>query len=197
LAAAAGLLAEREALIRDEFPGDAPEYQPAAALWAATLFHRACQLAVYRDLDAATIEMSLTAPGPDAAEAANHYAVDIVFGFLPDLTRLAQSAAADDPLVGKLRHWAADWPYSSVGLAANMPGERPVKFNIAPLVAHQGMLRAYADRVIGRADLSRLDHPAVRECVSAALGAFPELSPALARALSPASTNPQTTAAQP
>jgi hypothetical protein len=200
LSAAADVLAEREALVRDEFPGDAPDFRPAAALWAATMIHRACQLAVYRDLDAVTMEKSLAAPGPDSSEAANHYSVDIVLQFLPDLTRLAQSAAADDPLVGRLRQWAVDWPYSSVGLAANMPGERLVKSKIAPLVAHPGMLRAYADRVIERADLSRLDDPAVREAVSAALGAFPDLSPAVARALTnepaiPPPTNPPATTA--
>jgi len=186
-AAAAVVLAAREQVVRAEFPGDAPAYCPAAALWAAEMFHHACQLAVYRDVDADAVRQSLVIACPEdagtASPAANHYSVDLVFQFLPDLTRMAQSAASDDPLLVRLRQWAAAWPYSSVGLPPADEGDGAAPFDSEALAGHPGLLRAYVDRAIERADTVRLADPRVRPLAESALGAFPQLAPAVSRVL--------------
>jgi hypothetical protein len=176
-APALAVLVEFDQAWRLEFPGDAPPLVAEAAHWAGRVFYRACQLAVYRDVDAATGLAALAIAGPDGANPAAHYAVDLVFRFLPDLARLARSAAQADPLVEHLRGWGAAWPLSSVGMAGVAPR------SIEPIAAHAGLLWLYADRIVRQADVSRLADPRVRQAVRAALGAHDDLAPALAKAL--------------
>ena len=52
----------------------------------------------------------------EADHASAHYAVDLVFRFLPDLLGFANSANREDPVCGAIRRWAIEWPLSSVGM---------------------------------------------------------------------------------
>lgn len=173
------LLAEQELYVRRDFPGAAPLWSPPAARWAAVMFYRACQLAVYRELQ---VESYVAAPGPPAPErpadgaclASVHYSVDLVFRFLPDLQRLAHGVARQDPLLERIAQWGRDWPLSSVGMKDLVPQ------HVDGLVAHPGLLRYYADRVIARRDASRLQHEQVRAAVRQALGLYDALAPELA-----------------
>jgi hypothetical protein len=176
------VLREQESVLRLEFPGSPPELAMPAALWAATSYYRACQLAVYRDLDAGAIDELMSAPcpdsrppTPDSRSAARHWSVDLVFRFLPDLVKHASAASQQDPLVEKLRGWAGEWPLSSVGMA-----------NVAPqheeeIATHPGLLQLYVDRIMAKKDWTRLTHPAVREAVRRSLGAHGSLWPDLAK----------------
>ena len=78
--------------------------------------------------------------------------------------RLARSDAENDPLLGYLRQWAADWPLSSVGLPDVTPS------SIEPIVSHPCLLGIYRDRIIARNDRSRLGDPRVEEAVQQAVG---------------------------
>ena len=164
--------AERDA--RSEFPGEAPPFDPLAALWGATMFYRAAQFCVYRNVDAGIISEALAPACPTGNTPAAHYSVDLVFRFLPDLAKLAKSASEHDPLLQHLRKFGAQWPLSSVG----MPNVEPA--NIDVIANHSGLLTLYVDRVLERADKPRLADPRVKSTAQCAVGAFPELAGKLA-----------------
>ena len=173
-AAAEHALTEQETLLRQEFPSLPPPLDLPAAMWAAEMFWRACQLAVYRELDAAAIEELLSAPCPPCSPASGHWSVDLVFRFLPDLARHAARAAEGDPLVVRLRDWAANWPLSSVGMAGIEPRR------VADLATDRGLVQLYVDRILAKKDWSRLAEPAVQAAVRSSLGAHQNLWPELA-----------------
>ncbi|MDX1947752.1 MAG: hypothetical protein SFU86_20310 [Pirellulaceae bacterium] len=178
-AAAEQVLMEQEALCRGEFPGIAPPLDLPAAMWAAEMFHRACQLMVYRDLDEEAIAELLAAPCPTCSPASQHWSVDLVFRFLPDLIRHATRAAEGDPLVERLRGWAAEWPLSSVGMHKVLPRRVP------ELVADRGLGQLYLDRILAKKDFSRLAEPTLREPLRAAIGGHQQLWPELEDYLQP------------
>lgn len=162
---------------RLELPAPVPQFQKAAGRWAAEKFFLACQFAVYRDEPAETVDEKLSGSlkGPIASE--DHYSVDLVFRYLPDLMRFAASAAEEDPLVGHLRGWAQEWPLSSVG----MPEVKDVA--IEGFATHPSLLQLYADRIIATGDTSRLSDLRAREAVQASLGLYPDLAPTINAAL--------------
>jgi hypothetical protein len=177
LAAGEAILANWHSANRLDYSGAAPEFVPAVACWAAEQFQRACQFAVYRDLNAATLERELAVPCPAAAGPAQHYNVDLVFRFLPDLDRLSRAAAEGDPLCERLRAWGQAWPLSSVGMRDVTGVDETV------LCEHSGLLRTYVDRVLARRDTSRLAAPRIRAAAREAFGFFTELDPSLAAEL--------------
>jgi hypothetical protein len=188
-----------DAANRLEFPGRAPPLAETTAVRSAEVFYRACQFAVYRDVDAQTVATLFTEPVHESidggangkpATAADHYTVDLVFRFLPELYRLAHRAASADPLCDGLRLWAAEWPLSSIGMAAiGAASTNPMTKgeanpdDLATVCNDEGLLRLYADRVIARRDTSRLADPRVRAAVRTALGHFDDLCPPIAKAL--------------
>jgi hypothetical protein len=175
-----------DAANRLEFPGHAPALVPATAERTVERFYRACQFTVYRDVDAQTVAELFAEPVHGAAAgratAADHYTVDLVFRFLPELFRLAHRVSGADPLCDGLRLWAHDWPLSSIG----MPPTGMAEVNpddLAAVCEDGGLLRQYADRVIARRDVSRLADPRVRAAVRTALGYYEELCSPIAQAL--------------
>lgn len=177
------LMAGREPIVtferhyRMEIPGEPPGLVIDAAEWAARNFFWACQAAVFRELGEDAIRSELSTLCPRSINAAAHYSVDLVFRFLPDLTKFAASAAENDPLVKYLQQWARDWPLSSVGLANVEP------IDISGFANHASLISLYADRIIVRGDQSRLSDQRARRAVEAAVGKFPELAPKLSEAL--------------
>ncbi len=171
------LLADRAEALALEFPGEPPPLDAAVATWAATTVFRACQLTIYRELDAGAIDELLAAACPQAAAASRHWSADLAFVFLPDLIRQAAAASQADPLVAKLRKLAASWPLSSVGVAGIQPP------GVADFAAHPGLLRLYLDRILAKKDWPRLADPAVRSAGLAALGAFADQWPEAVKAL--------------
>lgn len=177
--AAGSVLMEAERQYRRELPGAPPPLEIESARWAAVAFFRACQFVVFRDLGEDQIDQALQLDCPAGDSPETHYSVDLTFRYLPDLLRLASRPSEGDPLVHRLRGWAARWPLSSVGIANVGPT------SVGAIVGHPGLLSLYADRVLARCDASRLRNPRVRECVRELLGAFHELAPSLAAALEP------------
>ena len=165
---------ERE--YRRELPGTPPPVYLPAARWAATMFYRACQFVAFRDVGEEVMAGAMAASCPPGNAASVHYSVDITFRYLPDLAKLARSAAEHDPLLTHLARWAVDWPLSSVGMA----GIGSVQ--IDNWAKNQCLLRLYVDRVIARGDESRLGDQRVREAVQQAIGLFPELATKMASA---------------
>ncbi|QDU88428.1 hypothetical protein Pla175_18060 [Pirellulimonas nuda] len=178
LQAAATRLEAFEREYRLELPGDPPGFDPAAALWAAVSLYLASSLAIHRDSELSAINGAAPSPLPDRMRAASHYSVDLTMRFLPSLLKLAKRASSDDPLLGRLMQWGRDWPLSSVGIA----GIGDV--DASTLRTSPTLLRLYSDRILASGDASRLNDATVRRAAAAAIGDYPELSPAIAEALS-------------
>jgi hypothetical protein len=173
------ILEQAEQVRRLELPGLPPDWDEGCGLWAAEQFYRACRFCVQREQDAGSMLAALAEPCPAARSVASqHYCVDLVFRYLPDLYILAREAAREDPLLEKLVQWANEWPLSSVGMK-NV--ESP---QIEPLLDDPVLLRYYAERIITRRDKSRLTNPQVAEAVRAQLGMHSTLAPEIWEALS-------------
>jgi hypothetical protein len=178
LTAAAEVLKEFESVWRLDVPGPAPQFDVAAAMWAATMLYRAAQCAVFRDIPEATLRQGLSLKCPATSdEAARHYSVDLSFRFLPDLMTLARRTSPEDPLLQELQSLANQWPLSSVG----MKGIEPA--SVDAIAGHVGLLQLYVDRIVAREDFARLSDQRVRTAARQTAGAYAELSPTLARHL--------------
>jgi len=162
---------------RLELAFNAPQLDLDAASWALTQLYRACQFLSYRHIEAAAIDSVLALPCPKGTSPEVCYSVDLAFRFLPDLIALAAGIAQEDPLVVNLQRIAGDWPLSSVGV------EAVDVVDISSFIDDPSLAALYVDRIIERKDVGRLTDPRVKEQVEAALGAYPDLSPALATAL--------------
>ena len=168
-----------EASWRLHVPAPVPEFNPPAARWAARILYRACQFLVWRDAGPELVTAALREAPPAAAdEVSRAYSADLCLRYLPSLHRSAARLAPEDVLVGELRCLAFDWPLSSVGV----PGLEPPP-QAGNLLDHPGVRRLYADRILAAGDHARLLEPAAAGAVREALGAHPELAPAMAAKL--------------
>ncbi|MEY4178258.1 MAG: hypothetical protein RLY70_1832 [Planctomycetota bacterium] len=138
---------------RQELPGTPPPLAHTSALWAAERFLLACQFQIHRDVDRELVLTAIPAEAPAERSAATHYAVDLVFRFLPDLLRMVIAANANDVLAGVLTEWAHQWPLSSVGIA-NLDASR---FELEPIVHDPCLSILYVDRIVATRDRSRVD----------------------------------------
>ena len=169
--ASTDLLVEFEQHYRLELPGAAPEVDRQAAAWAITTLYRMAALTVHRDVGEDVIRELLSSPAPDPKSPKSHYSVDLSLRFLPDLVKLAKSAASDDPLITQMQNVGQQWPLSSVGVAGIG------RVDIDPLRTSDTLMRLYVDRVLATGDADRLKDSVVAEAVAAAVGNYPELKP--------------------
>ena len=161
-----------ELLWRMQQPLEPPEFNVAAAMKAATVLRSACEAVVYRRIEADHIEHLIrkTALVSDD-DPGQHYSVDLVFHFLPQVAERAARVSESDPLLEILRTVGRQWPLSSVGISGCEPQTIP------KALRQPSLWQMYIDRIISRNDKSRLNIPLVREAVAAAIGPFPHLAP--------------------
>lgn len=174
-------LAALHARAAADLAGDAPPLDLPAARWAARLVFDACQALAHRSAPADEVRSALAAPCPSPAGPSTSLSADLTLQLLPDLLRLARPLGDDDALTAGLRALGRAWPLSSVG--APLPAAEGGPWPLDGVVAHPGLRALYADRVLLRADLSRLGDPRVDDALREALGGRPELCPPVARAL--------------
>lgn len=178
-AQATAAVGELDRHARRELADDAPALCASAAVWAAGLLHEACRFTVCRDLGEEAMRASLGIPCPAPRGPETDWSVDLMFRHLPDVLRFARQLSNGDPLVARLGQLAADWPLSSVGEPAVTCG------SLDSFIAHPALRRLYADRVLARADFSRLGDPRLDELLRADLGLHRDLAPLLAARLWP------------
>jgi hypothetical protein len=174
---AAVLLQQYEAQWRLRQPGSPPVFHPAPALWAAELLYHTCRLVVCRQAENSEIRLAFDRPCPEPPAAAVAYSVDVVFHHLPAVFTLAKRLAPDDLLVTELKRTAAAWPLSSVGIEGLATGE------LEHILDHPALARMYLDRIFQTHDTARANDPRVMAAIREALGAYPALSPQLAKIL--------------
>jgi len=179
------VLAARAEAIAATLAPPVPTPDLPTALWAAKRFYFAAFAYVHREISADDLRAGLSKTPPASSGGDADFGADLVFAFAPDLVKMARATASADPLVEAITSLLQPWPLSSVGMeSATPPGDKSLA-----LWRSDSLRALYVDRVIEMADLSRLNHTAVREAVSAAIGAHPELSPELARAIDEARTD--------
>jgi hypothetical protein len=166
-----------DATARTDLPGRPPPLHAATATWAFGLMYRAAQALIYRDVDEPTVRAALRVACPAPPSPTVCYSADLCFRVLPDLVSLARGLADEDPLLEELLALAARWPLSSVGVKG-LP-----EVEVTAFIGDASLRKVYADRIIGCGDVARLADLQARRAVREALGAFPELAPAIAGAL--------------
>ncbi len=164
---------------RANLAGEAPPLEMEAAVWAATLLAGAARLAIARDLGAAEVQKVFAKPCPKPRSPSVDYSADLFLRYVPDLLGWVTRLASGDPLVEHLRRLAEQWPLSSVGIHGLKIG------SLDSFIGHPSLRQLYIDRILQRGDASRLSEPRVAAGIRTALGAHPELSPALAEAARP------------
>jgi hypothetical protein len=174
LQAGDALLAQYEQVWRQNLPEPVPRFDPAAGRWAALWIYRACQFAVYRDVDADQFTRSLGGRCSGKVTAEVCYSVDLTFRFLPDLEKFVRSAAEADPLLDCLRTQARQWPLSSVGMSDI--GD----VSVDRFAGHPSLMQLYADRIITAVDTPRAADPRIRRQLESSVGMFPQLAPRFA-----------------
>lgn len=178
LSEACKTVARFEKPMRLDLPGTAPTLDEPALRWALVAFYQACQFQVYRHLGATSLAERFAEEPPRGSTAEAHYSVDLMFRFLPDLVKLARSGSPEDPLLVTLTGWCEAWPLSSVGVSDVNPP------HCEPILADECLLRLYVDRLLRTQDVSRLTDQRIRDEVSRAVGAFPELGGEVVKSLS-------------
>lgn len=168
---------------RQRAPGTPPAFDPASAEWAFQRLYGISQLVVCREMGTDAVQDILTQPCPAPISPSAHWSVDLALRFLPDAARLAMRRSPGDPLNQALSEFAAGWPLSSIGMG-ELQG-----LNLTGILSHPSLRQVYVDRVIEKADTTRLNDPDVREAVRTAIGAHPELAPGLSQWLGQASSD--------
>ena len=170
------LLQQLDAVARQELALELPAFSPAAALWAARLFHQLCRFVVCREICEDEIKAACI-PWPGSRGPESDWSADLTLRHLPNLFRLARHLSNADPLVEEIKRIAGEWPLSSVGMSG-LEKIKPDSFT-----AHPGLRRLYADRIIAAGDKSRLGDAPTDNLLRADLGVHRDLAPHLAASL--------------
>jgi hypothetical protein len=188
----------RDALIqleqhwRHELPGTSPTFLPDVSQKAAQVLMRLCRAVVDRDLGVEQAKLMIDQIGlSEDSSPEQHYSVDLVLRFLPQVADRARRISESDALLELMKKIGQQWPLSSVGMKDCAPDQLPAALQ------HPTLWRMYVDRIIAARDNSRVHNPLVRNAIAAALGPFENLEgwtflsddPATGTNAHPASTN--------
>lgn len=171
---AANAVSQLERLWRLELPGVPPAFLPGLAIMATQILMAACRAVVHRNLSAEQTKNSIRqirlTLGHSASE---HYSVDLVLRFLPQVSERARRISESDELLEVLSFIGRRWPLSSVGMLDCAPEQLPAALQ------HPALWRMYIDRIISTKDVSRVNISSVHDAVVAAIGPFSNLAPEL------------------
>jgi hypothetical protein len=148
-----------------DMPGQAPPYDPEAALWAASYLYRAVQFIQLRRLGEDDIKAHLL-PFSGMRSPSAVYAADLTLRYMPGLFDLAKGLAPGDPLVKELEVMAAQWPFSMAAIPAVVPED------LSLIIQHPSLKIAYIDRIILAKDFRKCRHPECLPLVQEALGSY-------------------------
>jgi len=162
------------------FPGNAPAFGQASAVWAARIVYDSSQLLLFRAQSENDLG-PLLADFPATIDAAAILSADLCLRCLPDVIAKAREINRDDRLVPVLEDILMKWHYSGVGYfrggiagdsLAGVSGAGWVDevFDWGPVLANDCLRRLYTDRVILRRVEAFANSRALRSEVGAALG---------------------------
>ena len=169
------LLVSAEQIWRMQMPLDPPKFDAVSAFKAARVLESACRAIVHREIGIEQTEQFINECGLSCSDnPEQHYSVDLVLRFLPQVSERASRISDTDPLLEILKSIGREWPLSSVGMPGCAIETLPIRLH------HPSLWRLYVDRVISRRDKSRLNIASVSDAVVAAIGPFSSLAPELA-----------------
>ncbi|WP_146616167.1 hypothetical protein [Chitinophaga dinghuensis] len=145
-----------------EMPTTPPPFHEDAALWAATLAYRIIQLA---EAPVSSEIITHLPPFTPPVTPAVIYSADLCLRYLPDLLQYTKPG----PLQDYVLQTAAQWPFSSTGMQITLTG------TLTPILQDNALLQAYADRIIVTRDISRCQHPGIKNAVIKAMGNYQEI----------------------
>lgn len=163
------VLCDAEGVLRAAAPATPPPLNAAAALWALRVFGWAGYTALDRHQERTTLPDELSVSRPDATRLENHWSVDVVFRFLPELCRRAQRIAPEDDLHATLQAIAAAWPMSTVGMPVEWSAE-----SLQRVMSDRSLSRILVDRVAVRADKRLAANETVQTMLRDDAGAYAE-----------------------
>jgi hypothetical protein len=173
------VLHELDQAARSALGLEAPAFAAPAALWGARLFYHLCQFTVCRDIGPEQMARTCGAACPQPRGPEVDWSVDLTLRHLPKLADLARHLSNADPLLGEMNRIGMDWALSSVGMVGIA---NPC---LDTFIGHPALLRVYVDRILSAGDVSRLGDARVDHLLRADLGAYRDLSPAIAGKLFP------------
>lgn len=141
-----------------ELAGTPPEYDEAAAVWAACYLHQAVQLTMLRAANESEV-LQLLQPYDGQITAAAVYAADLTLRYIPSLFELVKGLAPADILVQQLAHIASQWPLSAAGIKVNGFQNRDI------VLSSPALRQLYIDRIIFAKDKNSIDTPGMQDCL--------------------------------
>ncbi len=152
---------ERECL---EYPNGAPDFDGAAALWAARTIYITAQFLLYREKTGTETSELLPSYG-DLQTPGAILSADLCLRFLPDILEKAREISLEDPLIMLLEKHLYQWHFSGVGYPLH---KERLDW---PLILESDCVRKlYVDRIIQRRSLSLTGIPVLQTWIKAALG---------------------------
>jgi len=155
------------------FPGQAPDFDPSAALPAAAWLYHAAMCYADRSMTGETCAELLRPPLIPRRDAVAHFCVDLTLRHLPALHGLAVGLSQDDPLLESLRRMAWQWPLSGAGVPGDESWGPP---EVQGIASHPGLWRFYLDRITALGDATSMRDEATRLHSRQRLGLHPELA---------------------
>ena len=153
-----------------------PQADRQSTCRACAVLYDLCRFVINRHLVVESMTAAATPWDSSAATPEQIFGVDVAFRYLHAVHRQAAERNPQDPLLHQLLVHARSRPLAAVGIPGT--GDDP-----GTLLEHPSLRALYVDRVIARGDIGRARHPRVLPHLRAAVGAFPDLVPALREVL--------------
>lgn len=180
-------LVKYESVWRQSCPGAPPAFDCDLAVAASQVLLSMCQAVIFRDTEVSDSQRVIDAAGLPTGDVvvsdpSQHYSVDLLFQFLPQLIERAKRISRSDGLIPLLLSILQPWPLSAVGVT-ELHSDSSCPQRLQALMSHPSLWRMYTDRVLLRGDQSCLQHAETRMAVAAAIGPFDWLGDELSRHL--------------
>ena len=149
-----------------DYPYEAPEFCPEAALWAAKTIYIAAQLLLYRENK--NEELATLLPDfPGEADASAMLSADLCLRFLPDTLFQLRLIDSQDLLIEVLESKLHAWHYSGIHYGLDVE-----KIDLTSIASDLCLQQLYVNRIISGGKMQLAMHPAFTEVVKANLGIF-------------------------
>ncbi|RYY51456.1 MAG: hypothetical protein EOO06_00190 [Chitinophagaceae bacterium] len=157
------------------YPYNAPPYDAAAALWAATIVYLSAQLILYRAHGVTELAALLPAYAGGQTPSAI-LSADLCLRFVPAMLIQLQLLDPDDALIPILQGFIQQWHYSGL---AHLKDAANLNFEV--VTADPCLHQLYADRIVAHRKSAWAKHVDFQQLISANLGAhasayWPEFS---------------------
>lgn len=151
---------------KTNYPGQAPDYDPAAALWGAKIIYLTAQLIIYRKDKIEHLQhifpLSPLDPNPTSILSA-----DLCLRFLPHLIEQLKNIDPEDELISILEEILNQFHYSGIGYALTINNLNFESFSLNPCLK-----QLYTNRIITQQALNLAVHPLCNFWISSSLGIY-------------------------